>query len=68
MLPNYHMFLFNLYFYYYFICFYKLIYILNTYVKFCVSWMLFTIRFISLFFILQNLKFKYLINDIAIDF
>ena len=43
----------------------------NTYVKFCVNHILFTIRFINLYFMynfkLQHLKFKQFINDIAND-
>ena len=44
---------------------------LNTYVKFCVNWMLFTIWSINLFFMhnlnYKNLKFKHLTDNIAID-
>ena len=47
------------------------LYILNTHVKFCVNWMLFTISSINLFLYIilnyKNLKFKYLIDDIDID-
>ena len=47
------------------------LYILNTHVKFCVNWMLFTISSINLFLYIilnyKNLKFKYLIDDIAIN-
>ena len=47
------------------------LYILNTHVKFLVNWMLFTISSINLFLYIilnyKNLKFKYLIDDIAID-
>ena len=42
-------------------------YVLNTYIKFYVNWILFIIRFINLFFMHKNLKFKYLINNIIID-
>ena len=42
------------------------LYVLNTYVKFRINRMLFTIRFINLFFMhnirLQNFEFKYLID------
>ena len=47
------------------------LYVLNTYVKFRINRILFTIRFINLFFMhnirLQNFEFKYLIDDIAIN-
>ena len=47
------------------------LYILNTHVKIRVNWMLFTISSINLFLYIilnyKNLKFKYLIDDIAID-
>ena len=43
-------------------------YVLNTYIKFYVNWILFIIRFINLFFMHKNLKFKYLIDNIIIDF
>ena len=52
----------------------QILYILNTYVKFCSNRMLFTIWSINLFFMhnfrkkKKNLKFKHLINDIAINF
>ena len=36
-------------------------------VKFNSNLMLFTIRFINLYFILQNLKFKHLIDDINMN-
>ena len=46
-------------------------YVLNTYVKFYDNRMLFTIRFINLFFMynfrLQKLEIKHLIDDIVID-
>ena len=47
-------------------------YIFDMHVKFCVNQILFTIRFINLFFLMynlvyKNLKFKHLINDIIID-
>ena len=48
------------------------LHVLYTHVKFCVNWMLFTIQSINLFsmhnFRYKNLKFKHLIDDIAIDF
>ena len=47
-------------------------YVFNTLVKFYENQMLFIIWSVNLFFmhnfILQNLKFKHLIDDIAIDF
>ena len=47
------------------------LYVLNMYVKFRINRILFTIRFINLFFMhnirLQNFEFKYLIDDIAIN-
>ena len=42
-------------------------YVLNTYIKFYVNWILFIIRFINLFCMHKNLKFKYLIDNIIID-
>ena len=49
----------------------NVIYFLDTHVKLCVNQMLFTIQSINLFFMhnfkLKNLKFKHLIDDIAID-
>ena len=43
-----------------------------TYIKFCINWLLFIIRSINLFLYIildyKNLKFKYLINGIVIDF
>ena len=48
------------------------LYTLNTYVKFCVNQILFTISSISLYFMhnfkLQILQFKQFIDNIAIDF
>ena len=48
------------------------LYVYNMYVKFYSNQMLFTIQFINLFFIHdlrhKNLKFKYLIDNIAINF
>ena len=47
------------------------LYVLNTHVKFSISWILFTIRSINLFLGIildyKKLKFKHLIDDIAID-
>ena len=44
-----------------------ILYILNTHIKFIANQILFTIRLINLFFMLnfrlQNLKFKYLIDN-----
>ena len=46
-------------------------YVINMHIKFRANWMLFTISFLNLFFIyniiIQNLKFKHLIDDIFID-
>ena len=50
------------------------LYALNTHVKFCVNWILFTIWSIRLYFNLciilnyKNLQFKQFIDNIAIDF
>ena len=47
------------------------LYVLNTHVKFSTNWILFTIRSINLFLCIildyKKLKFKHLIDDIAID-
>lgn len=47
-------------------------YVINMYVKFRANWMLFIIRFTNLFFICnlyyKNMKFKHLVDGIAIDF
>ena len=48
-----------------------ILYVFNTHVKFRDNWMLFIIQSINLFLFIileyKNLKFKYLINNIAID-
>ena len=48
----------------------RVIYILNTHVKFCLNWMLFTIQLINLFLFInlddKNIKFKHLIDVITI--
>ena len=48
-----------------------ILYIINTYIKFYVNQVLFTIRFINFFLCIIlyyiNLKFKYLIDNMAID-
>ena len=47
------------------------LYVFNTYIKFCANQILFTIWFISLYFMhnlkYKNLQFKQFIDDIAID-